>query len=327
MHVTAAAAAAAAGLMGRGGGCPCPRTLSLITCRAATSRGMSTKKKNGGRRERLTNLERHALQRRRWLRDDPSEDLNVYSFEEQPTYKKVPEDMVIGHISNNLKWAIYQAHKEDPVKNSVVNLSNKHQLARTRIEIIIQQKEWFLQDLARGKPWGEKEQQEAAIIDEALLESAKLEHEDVETVTGEKVPFRFRDLPIPVGRKIDNFAVVLDDDTTEELEVHVEVVLDDDTTEEFEVWKREKHEQVIEKIERRLGDVKMKKIERRAAGARILESTILKNAPKIPVERRWNWVMKDTSLQGAPSVIRTKQGDLRLCTLEEDMKRSWRNEF
>jgi hypothetical protein len=63
-------------------------------------------------RERLTNLERHALQRRRWRRDDPHEDRNSYTFEETPLYDKIPDDMVFGHITDNLRWAIFQAHRD-----------------------------------------------------------------------------------------------------------------------------------------------------------------------------------------------------------------------
>ena len=58
----------------------------------------------------------------------------------------------------------------------------------------------------------------------------------------------------------------------------------------------------------------------------MLHDRIIANATKFPAKPRWHWVMKDTSVFGSPSIVRTKQGDLRLSTLDEDLVRSWRNE-
>jgi hypothetical protein len=61
-------------------------------------------------REPLTNLEKRTLQRRRWLREDPDADDNMFTFEEYPKALRVPEDMVFGYITNDLRWKIFDEY-------------------------------------------------------------------------------------------------------------------------------------------------------------------------------------------------------------------------
>jgi hypothetical protein len=61
-------------------------------------------------REPLTNLEKRTLQRRRWLREDPDADENWFTFEEHSKAPVVPEDMVFGYITNDLRWKIYDEY-------------------------------------------------------------------------------------------------------------------------------------------------------------------------------------------------------------------------
>ncbi len=71
----------------------------------------------------------------------------------------------------------------------------------------------------------------------------------------------------------------------------------------------------------------MKRVEQHYSGKTQLESSVLSRAPSEGLQRRFSFVMRDTSLPLSPSIVRSKDGSLRLSSPIEDTKRSWRKEL
>ncbi len=73
--------------------------------------------------------------------------------------------------------------------------------------------------------------------------------------------------------------------------------------------------------------MKMERIEQYHSGKAQLENSVLSRAPSDGPQRRFSFVMRDTSLPFSPSIMRSKDGSLRFSSPIEDTKRSWRNEI
>lgn len=71
--------------------------------------------------------------------------------------------------------------------------------------------------------------------------------------------------------------------------------------------------------------VQLKRIEMREAAKEILKAQIEK-AAVVPSRKR-SFIIRDTSLKHSASVVREKDGTIRLATVEEDQSTSWRHEL
>jgi hypothetical protein len=66
----------------------------------------------GGTTLNLTDLERRAAWKARWMKDDPTADVNSVMFEDDAGSEQIPDDLSFGYFENSLKWEIYKKHKE-----------------------------------------------------------------------------------------------------------------------------------------------------------------------------------------------------------------------
>ncbi|CAM9639171.1 unnamed protein product [Chrysoparadoxa australica] len=235
----------------------------------------------------------------RWVAADPDEDLSVITWD--AARKDIPEGVNFGVISDASKEMIYNLNKDDPVKNSFAALASRFKMKKSRVQMICK-----LKELQR-----EEETEGIEMFPDADDELRTQQMEVAAVVADEyQVPVEtiWKEAPDDFGDIVDRKLRILPEDK------------------KIGHWlPRDDTAQEVEEEEHRISVNEQRRRARYESAKATLTEQLMQNVTVFP-PKRWDYVMKDTSLPGGPSVVRDRTGVLRFATAEEEKKLSWRKD-